>query len=148
MSFSIARIEEKSPGQFQILETRKARLGGPEGPIAKHVLAQAQPDWSLEGPALARSLAPEEWADATLWLIWQAPEEPPYRVSHIPGVSSEFSTDLMVQLELLEAGPDNTYRPLGKLTGEALSLSGGRITPKAKWTWTAPKMSIGSTTLG
>lgn len=148
MSFRLARIEENDCGLFRIAETCKVRLGGSQGPIAKHVLAQEQPEWSISGEVLAESLRPQEWAGGAVWLLWQAPDEPPYRVSHIPGVSSEFSTDLMVQLEVLEIRADGSLRPLGKLTGEALSLSGGRLTPNAKWTWCAPKMSLGSTTLG
>jgi hypothetical protein len=148
MSFALARIEEKPDGTFALLEKSKVRLGGPDGPIARHVLAQTQAEWALDGTELAVVLRPPDWGEAPVWLIWQAPEESPSRVQRIPGVSSEFSTDLMVQLEILQPTDEGTFRPLGKLTGEALSLTGGLLTPKAKWVWTAPKMAIGSTTLG
>lgn len=150
MSFYLARLEETSPGAYALAETRKIRLGGPDGPIARHVLSLSNEkgDWVFQGAELAEVLRPSEWENAPVWLVWRAPDEPPYRVSCIPGVSSEFTTEVMVQMEVLESTDGTSWRPVGKFTGEALRLTGGRMTPRAKWTWAAPKMIIGSTTVG
>ena len=65
----------------------------------------------------------------------------------ICGVSREFATELLVQTELLEPVGDS-FRGTGRRSNEALRLLGGRVTPKARWVWAAPRMSIGSTVVG
>jgi hypothetical protein len=50
-------------------------------------------------------------------------------------------------MEILNGAGDHVIGT-GRLTNEALRLLGGRATPKARWVWAAPKMSIGSTVVG
>ncbi len=62
-------------------------------------------------------------------------------------MSREFETELPLHMEILV--PVAIYlRGTGRISNEALRLQGGRFTPKAKWTWVAPRMSIGSTIVG
>lgn len=150
MSFKIALVSELAPGFFRCENTRPIRLGGPAGAIARHVLAlpENQSEWILEGAQLARAACPEDCpADAQPWILWETPDDPPARLCRIIGSSTEFRTELILQLEPLETAEDGAWHPCGRLTGEALALAGGRLTPNAKWTWTAPKMAIGSTTI-
>jgi hypothetical protein len=69
------------------------------------------------------------------------------RVVRFCGVSREFETELLVHMEILNGAGDHVIGT-GRLTNEALRLLGGRATPKARWVWAAPKMSIGSTVVG
>ncbi len=147
MSFALACIESPGVETIRIMATRKVRLGGPEGPLARHILSLKEPNWQWDGTDLAQSLCPVEWGESPVWLIWETEDENPRKIHTVSGVSMEFSTDVVLQMELLEKVGDDSYQPLGKFVGEALGLSGGRLTPKAKWTWGTPKMMIGSVTL-
>lgn len=154
MSFLIAKVQPTSHGVFQFLDTRKARLAGPDGPIAQKVLSLPESgagDWLLTGAEIARAISPAEWADwpaENLWLLWDEGSTPfrPLRVNCIPGMSSDFSTDIIVQMEFL-AREEEGFRPMAKQNGEALGITGGKSTPKAAWSWVAPKMTLGSTTV-
>ena len=147
MSFFLARVEPPGEETIRFISTCKVRLGGAEGPLARHILKLSQPEWQLDGTALAESLRPPEWSDSPVWLIWQSDRECPRKIRKITGLSTEFSTDVLVQMEFLEKISKDTYRPIGKFFGETLGLVGGRLTPQARWTWGAPKMAIGSVTL-
>ena len=134
-------------------ERTKARLAGPQGPLAAQILGLppgSSGEWNLTDRQLLGFFhfsAPND--QEVPLLMWDSgePDSSPTRVLRICGVSREFDTELLVQTEILEAVGEG-YRSSGRHVNEALRLIGGRITPKSKWIWAAPKMSIGSTVIG
>ncbi len=153
MAFYITHARTTPDGGWLFADETKARMAGPAGPLARHILSlppESNGEWTLSSAELAAMLpdSPLTGLEKPL-LLWDSgdPECYPMRVVHFSGVSREFETELLVQLEVLE--PVSTYfRGTGRITNEALRLLGGRLTPNAKWVWAAPKMSIGSTIVG
>lgn len=151
MAFLLALTARKESGSLRIDQAQKIRLGGPDGPIARHVLALPPEvsEWNLQAQQLARELKPAEWPDDGVVLLWDSGSTPflPMLVVRLCGVSTKFDTELIVHLEVLTSEGD-TFQPISRLTSEALRLTGGKSTPKAKWWWSPPKMSIGSVVVG
>lgn len=151
MAFLLALTTRKESESLRITEAQKIRLGGPDGPIARHVLALPPEisEWSIDAKQLARELKPAGWPDDGAVLLWDSGSSPflPMLVARICGVSSEFDTELIVHLEVLTSEGD-TFQPISRLASEALRLTGGKLTPQAKWWWAPPKMSIGSAIVG
>lgn len=151
MAFLLALTTRKESGSLRIAQTHKIRLGGPDGPIARHVLALPPEvsEWDLPAQQLARELKPAEWPDDGVVLLWDSGSTPflPMLVARVCGVSTESDTELIVHLEVLTSEED-TFQPISRLTSEALRLTGGKLTPKAKWWWSPPKISIGRAVIG
>lgn len=153
MAFYITHAKPTPDGGWVFAEETKVRLAGPDGPLARHILglpADSTGAWNLSSGEITAMLAvPPPPGDEHPLLLWD-PGDPdcyPMRVVHFSGVSREFETELLVHMEILE--PVASYlRGTGRISNEALRLLGGRCTPKAKWTWAAPKMAIGSTIVG
>lgn len=134
-------------------EETKVRLAGADGPLARHILGlpgDSNGEWNLSSAEIAAMLPVSPPADQEQpLLLWDSgePDASPMRVVHFSGVSRELETELLVHMEVLE--PVSSYlRGTGRITNEALRLLGGRLTPKARWVWGAPKMSIGSAIVG
>jgi hypothetical protein len=107
-------------------------------------------EWNLDALEIAAILPCTAASDEEIpLLLWDCgdPESRPMRVVRFCGVSREFETELLVHMEILDHA-DGHLRGTGRLTNEALRLLGGRATPRARWVWAAPKMSIGSTVVG
>lgn len=153
MAFYLTHATPTSDGGWVFNDETKVRLAGPEGPLARHILnlpAGSNGEWNLSSTEITETLGntPPSGPETTL-LLWDSgePDVHPMRVLHFSGVSREFETELLVHMEALE--PVGSHlRGTGRITNEALRLTGGRLTPKASWIWTAPKMSIGSTIVG
>jgi len=152
MAFLIALTSSVESDGVVLHDIRKVRLAGREGPLARHILdlPTGKGEWSLDGQALAQSLQADipssEGSPALFWDNGQVPFLP-LRVVSLCGVSGEFETDLVVQLEILSAS-GTAFVSTARQTSEALRLSGGRLTPNAAWKWAPPKMSIGSAVVG
>lgn len=153
MAFYITHAKPTPDGGWVFAEETKVRLAGPDGPMARHILglpADSTGEWNLSSAEIAAMLPVSQPPDHEQPLLLWDPGEPdssPMRVVHFSGISREFETELLVHMEILE--PVASYlRGTGRICNEALRLQGGRLTPKAKWTWAAPKMSIGSTIVG
>lgn len=152
MAFLLALTSRKESGSLRIDHIQKIRLGGTDGPIARHVLALPDDvrEWDLGVAQLACDLRPPDWpAERNPVLLWDSGSTPflPMLVTRICGVSDDFDTELIVHLEILASDGD-TFQPISRLTSEALRLTGGKLTPKAKWWWAPPKMAIGSAVVG
>ncbi len=153
MAFYLTHAKTTPEGGWLFAEETKVRVGGPEGPLARHILSlppESDGVWSLSCAELALMLpVSPATGDEHPLLLWESgdPDSVPMRVVHFSGVSDEFETELLVHMEVLEPVAAH-LRGTGRITTEALRLLGGRMTPKAKWLWAAPKMSIGSTTVG
>jgi hypothetical protein len=153
MAFFITLASRDQDDMWILREKTKVRLTGPEGPLAAHITqlpARSNGEWNLDASAIASSLQFNATSDQEVpLLLWDSGEAGscPMRVIRLCGVSREFDTELLVQTEILEPTGDG-FRSTGRHTNEALRLLGGRVTPKARWLWAAPKMSIGSTIVG
>jgi hypothetical protein len=153
MAFYLTHARPTPDGGWVFADETKVRLAGADGPLARHILglpADSTGAWSLSAAEIAAMLrvAPPSDHEQPL-LLWDSgePDASPQRVVHFSGVSREFETELLVHMEVLE--PASSYlRGTGRITNEALRLTGGRLTPKARWVWCAPKMSIGSAIIG
>ena len=153
MAFYLTHATPTPDGGWTFTDETKVRLAGAVGPLARHILglpADSNGEWNLSSDEIAAMLplSPPAGPEQTL-LLWDSgePEAFPMRVVHFSGVSREFETELLVHMEVLEPVASH-LRGTGRITNEALRLLGGRLTPKAKWIWTAPKMSIGSAIVG
>jgi hypothetical protein len=153
MAFYITHAKTTPDGGWVFAEETKVRLAGAEGPLARHILglpADSTGEWNLSSAEITAMLAasPPSGPEQAL-LLWDSgdPDACPMRVLHFSGVSREFETELLVHMEILEPVASH-LRGTGRISNEALRLLGGRCTPKAKWTWAAPKMAIGSTIVG
>jgi hypothetical protein len=153
MAFYLTHATPTPDAGWVFNDETKVRLAGPEGPLARHILSlpgDSNGEWNLSSGELIALLPPAPHSGPeTPLLLWDSgePDTYPMRVLHFSGVSREFETELLVHMELLE--PVNSHlRGTGRVTNEALRLMGGRLTPKARWVWSAPKMSIGSTIVG
>jgi hypothetical protein len=153
MAFHITHATPTPDGGWLLEEETKVRLAGADGPLARHIIglpAESNGEWNLNSAELIGMLAisPPSAGEQAI-LLWD-PGDPdccPMRVLHFSGVSRDFETELLVHMEILES-VEHHVRGTGRITNEALRLLGGRATPKAKWLWAAPKMSIGSTIVG
>lgn len=153
MAFYLTHATPTADGGWVFNDETKVRLAGPDGPLAQHILnlpAGSSGEWNLNSTDITAMLpgcAPSDLE--TPLLIWDCgePDSLPMRVIRFCGVSREFETELLVHMEILEAVGSH-LKGNGRLTNEALRLLGGRATPKARWMWAAPKMSIGSTVVG
>lgn len=148
MGFYIASTR-KDTGRNLVFEAiEKVRLSGPLGPLAKRILAlEAAGPWDFSGNEIAASFRESTEGGEPL-LLWKSAENAdPCLVTRICGTSTEFSTELLVHLEILE-NKGTSWAPTGKLTSEALKLSGGCLTPASRWAWGAPAMSIGGAVIG
>ena len=153
MAFFITHATSTPNGGWVFTDETKIRLAGPDGPLARHILnlpQESNGEWNLstaEITALLPCSPPAE--DGQPLLLWDSgePDGWPMRVLHFSGVSREFETELLVHMEVLEPFSGH-LRGTGRISNEALRLLGGRITPKARWVWAAPKMSIGSAIVG
>lgn len=153
MAFFISNASATPDGGWIFSDKTKVRLTGPEGPLARHILslpASATGEWNFTAPEIIAMLPCTAATDEeTPLLLWDSgePDAPPLRIIRFCGVSREFDTELLVHMEILDgSGPHP--KGTGRITNEALRLLGGRATPKARWIWAAPKMSIGSTIVG
>jgi hypothetical protein len=153
MAFYLANATPTPDGGWTFVEETKVRLAGAEGPLARHILglpAESNGEWNLGFAEIAAMLpiTPPAGTEQPL-LLWDSGEQDacPMRVIHFSGVSREFETELLIHMEILVHAKGH-LRGTGRITSEALRLLGGRITPKARWVWVAPKMSIGSTVVG
>lgn len=153
MAFFITNATRTPNGGWAFDHRTKVRLTGPDGPLAKHIVGlpgHSTGEWNLNALEIAALLPGSEPSDAEVPLVlWDCgdPECCPLRVIRFCGVSREFETELLVHMEILDF--DNGHlKGTGRLTNEALRLLGGRATPRARWVWAAPKMSIGSTVVG
>ena len=153
MAFYLTHATPTADGGWVFNDETKVRLAGPEGPLARHILnlpAGSNGEWNLSSEEITAMLPVSKPSGSeTTMLLWDSGEEEhyPMRVLHFSGVSREFETELLVHMEVLE--PAGSYlRGTGRITNEALRLTGGCLTPKARWIWTAPKMSIGSAIVG
>jgi len=153
MAFFITLASRDTAGCWTLGEKTKARLAGPHGPLATHIInlpAASTGEWNLTAEQIIEhfqvSSSNEEGIPLLVWDSGE-PDACPMRVLRVCGVSREFDTELLVQTEVLEPAGDG-FRSTGRRVNEALRMLGGRITPKAKWVWAAPKMSIGSTVIG
>ncbi|GAA5481832.1 hypothetical protein [Haloferula sargassicola] len=153
MAFYLTQATALPDGMWQPGELTKVRLAGPDGPIARHIMDMPDTpngEWNLEAADLIAAVRRGSPAEGkTELLLWDAgdPDTCPSRVIRICGISREFDTELLVHMEVLKKNGEG-LKPTGCNSGEALRLLGGRVTPKAKWLWAAPKMSIGSTIVG
>lgn len=153
MAFYLTHATPTPNGGWVFNDETKVRLAGPDGPLARHILSlpgNSNGEWSLaSGEIIALLPASPASGEETTLLLWDSgePESHPSRVLHFSGISREFETELLVHMELLEP-VGSVLRGTGRVTNEALRLTGGRLTPKGKWIWSAPKMSIGSTIVG
>lgn len=153
MAFFITNASRTPDGGWAFESKTKVRLTGPEGPLATHIIGLADNPtgaWNLNASEITAKLPCSAPSDQeTSLLIWDCgePGSLPMRVVRFCGVSREFETELLVHMEILESAGDH-LKGTGRLTNEALRLLGGRATPKARWVWAAPKMSIGSTVVG
>ncbi len=152
MAFHITQATRAPEGGWIFEETEKVRLTGAAGPLARHIIGlegSSDGKWTLSAAEIAKLLCQAPSAEATPMLLWNGGEAAavPMRVHHFCGVSREFETELLVHMEILEPATGG-LQGTGVLTNEALRLLGGRLTPKARWVWAAPKMSIGSTVVG
>ena len=153
MAFFITNASRTPDGGWAFENKTKVRLTGPEGPLATHIIGlpgNSTGEWNLDASEIAGILpcsAPSD--EETPLLLWDCgdPECRPMRVVRFCGVSREFETELLVHMEILDHA-NGHLKGTGRLTNEALRLLGGRVTPKARWVWAAPKMSIGSTVVG
>ncbi len=153
MAFYLTNATPTADGGWVFNDETKVRLAGPEGPLARHILnlqTGSNGEWNLSSTEVTTLLPVSKPSGSeTTLLLWDSGESDvhPMRVLHFSGVSREFETELLVHMEVLE--PVGSHlRGTGRITNEALRLTGGRLTPKARWIWTAPKMSIGSTIVG
>jgi len=152
MAFFITNASPTPDGGWAFENKTKVRLTGPEGPLARHIMALAgdSSEWNLNAAEITAILPCSAPSDQeTPLLLWDCgdPDCHPMRVVRFCGVSREFETELLVHMEILDGAGDH-FKGTGRLTNEALRLLGGRATPKARWVWAAPKMSIGSTVVG
>lgn len=153
MAFFITHATPTTDGGWVFVEETKVRLAGPDGPLARHILAlpaDSNGEWSLSPVELSEMLpvSPPS-AEEQPMLLWESGETDslPMRVLHLTGVSREFETEMLVHMEILE--PLAGYlRGTGRISNETLRLLGGRLTPKARWVWATPKMPIASTIVG
>ena len=153
MAFFITNASRTPDGGWAFASKTKVRLTGPDGPLATHIIGlpgNSTGEWNLDASEIAAILPCSAPSDEEIpLLLWDCgdPECRPMRVVRFCGVSREFETELLVHMEILDHA--NGYlKGTGRLTNEALRLLGGRATPKARWVWAAPKMSIGSTVVG
>jgi hypothetical protein len=152
MGFFLGSVKESAAGGWTLLGRAPVRLAGPEGPLARHVLGlgeESDGTWQLSGEEIIQRLAVAPGDEGKPLLMWDPgdPEALPQRVVSIAGVSAAWETELLVQMEVL-SDVEGRLVPTGRKCGEALRITGGLQTPRATWRWTAPKMGIGSTTLG
>lgn len=153
MAFFITHATPTSRGGWVFIAETTIRLAGPDGPLARHILALPEGssgEWNLSSSEIAAMLPCSPPADNEQpLLLWDSgePDGCPMRVLHFSGVSREFETELLVHMEILEPFSGH-LRSTGRISNEALRLLGGRLTPNARWIWAAPKMSIGSTVVG
>ena len=153
MAFFMTLASRNQDGNWLLREKTKARLAGPHGPLATHISnlpAAATGEWNLTAIQIIGHFNFSSSNDEEIpLLMWDSgePDSCPMRVMRVCGVSREFDTELLVQTEVLEPAGDG-LRSTGRHVNEALRLLGGRITPKSKWVWAAPKMSIGSMVVG
>ena len=153
MAFFITNAARTPDGGWAFAHQTKVRLTGPEGPLARHIITlpgRSTVEWSIEAAEIAVMLQCSAPSDQeSQLLLWDSgdPDSLPMRVVRFCGVSREFETELLVHMEILK-GTRSHVQGSGRLTNEALRLVGGRATPKARWTWAAPKMSSGSTIVG
>ena len=152
MAFYITHTKS-TPDGWIFNEKTKVRLAGVDGPLAHHILALPQDsngEWNLS-PAEVMEMLPLPPAsdNDNRLLLWDSgdPAAFPMRVVHFSGISRSFETELLVHMEVLEPVCDS-LRGTGRISNESLRLLGGRSTPKARWLWAAPKMSIGSMIVG
>lgn len=153
MAFYITHASPTPDGGWIFNEETKVRLAGPDGPLAQYILSlpkDSNGEWCLVSAEIMEMLptSPTFGSEPAL-LLWDSgePDAIPMRVVRFTGVSREFETELLVQMEILES-ISSYVRGTGRITNEAIRLLGGRITPKARWIWAAPKMAIGSTIVG
>lgn len=153
MAFFITNASPTPDGGWAFESRTKVRLSGPEGPLARHITALPRTstgEWYLNAAEIATLLpCPYTSDEGTPFLLWDSdnPDSHPMRVVHLCGVSREFETEVLVHMEILDETGDHV-KGTGRLTNEALRLLGGRATPRARWVWAAPKMSIGSMVVG
>lgn len=153
MAFFITTASPTPDGGWAFENKTKVRLTGPEGPLARHITGLPRDctgEWNLNAAEITAMLpcaAPSDRESPLLFWDNGDTDSIPMRVVRFCGVSREFETELLVHMEILHGAGDHV-KGTGRLTNEALRLLGGRATPKARWVWAAPKMSIGSTVVG
>jgi hypothetical protein len=153
MAFFITLATCDPDNMWTLRGKTRIRLTGPQGPLATHITQlpeRSNGEWNLDAAQIAASLQVSSTTDQEIpLLLWDSgePGSCPMRVIRFCGVSKEFDTELLVQTEILEPAGE-LFRGTGRRTNEALRLLGGRVTPKARWVWAAPRMAIGSTVVG
>jgi len=149
MGFATYSLVIENEGTLYLSRQGTLCLSGPDGLIARAVAGRALEDgrWRLQATDLSggaelvlfESLA----SDGRLAL---------QRVHSIDGQSTDRETEILMDMEMLEARGEVEGVVEVKLTGirsaEALGLSGGMKPDEGAWAWVSPKMQLGSTTVG
>lgn len=150
MPFEISIVKPGPDGCLRREQTRRVKLSGPAGPLARHVLGMQPSEeaaWSLPGKELARQLAPAG-EEAGSWGLFLASEgNALIHVEALLGRTGDFETEILLRGAcLIEAG-EALWKKSGREVAEALLLRGGRLTPAGSWAWAPPKMAIGGAIL-
>lgn len=156
MGFKSYAYHEQVDGSLTLDDPQPLVLSGPNGLIARYVLAngeKARGPWKL-CPGELHALAMVETLVRDRVIVFELVEENQLELLEllsVNGLSSD-RTDLMVSFSPLTvvqpAGPLTVRRSeVGRTYGEDLTLDGGVDAPKAKWRWTKPHLALGGVVL-
>jgi hypothetical protein len=156
MAFKNYHFIPAGPGAWWLDAPQPFVLSGPNGLIARHVLAdreRAASPWLLMPQDLLRmagSPHPE-----TRWIVFEQAENEELRISRLERVAgiSSAQTELLLTLSpfsVVRAGPALFVKqpPDGRSWSEELALDGGAQAPSGTWCWRTRALNIGATVIG